>query len=271
MYGYIYKTTNLITGKIYVGQKRASTFDTNYYGSGVRITNLLNKFGKEDFEIELLEECQSEQELNEREIYWIKTLNATDRNVGYNLMDGGYKVRGTHHSLETKKKISKSKTGKHPNRDYTNISQDTKNKISNTLKKYYETHDNPRKGVHLSDETKQKLRKANLGKKYSEETCAKHRGKPAWNRGVSPSEETKEKLRQANLGKRYSEETKEKHRQLWLGENNPNYGGLKEETKEKIRQAIKGRIWITKGDVHKQIISEELEFYISKGFHRGRK
>jgi hypothetical protein len=37
----------------------------------------------------------------------------------------------------------------------------------------------------------------------------------------NPSEETKEKLRQANLGKKYSEETKAKHRKRWTGVNNP--------------------------------------------------
>ena len=201
MYGYIYKTTNLFNGKIYIGQHKATTFDENYYGSGIRFVNVFSKYGKNNFICELLEECYSEKELNEREQYWIKYFNSTDRNIGYNLMSGGYKVRGIKHSEETKTKISISKTGQHPNRDYTNISEETKQKISSTLKKYYETHDNPRKGVHLSDETKEKLRQANLGKKYSETTKEKHRGKTAWNKGIPMTEEVKQHLRKVNTGK----------------------------------------------------------------------
>ncbi len=45
----------------------------------------------------------------------------------------------------------------------------------------------------------------------------------AWNKGISPSKETREKIRSANLGKKYSFETKLKHRNRWLGEKNPNY------------------------------------------------
>lgn len=271
MYGYIYKTTNLFNGKIYIGQHRSKKFDSDYYGSGIRFQNVFNKYGKDSFKCELLERCYSEEELNEKEKYWIAYFNSTNRDIGYNLMDGGYKVRGATHSEETKQKISKSKTGKHPNRDYTNMSIKTKQKISNTLKEHFKTHDNPRKGVHLSEETKQKLRQANLGKKYSEEVRAKHRGRPAWNRGISPSTETREKLRKANLGKHLSNETKEILRQNWLGENNPNYGGLKAETKEKIRQSFLNRKWVTNGNIHKQVKPDELDTYLNLGFHLGRK
>ena len=201
MYGYVYKTTNLINGKIYIGQHHSEIFDENYYGSGVRFTNVFNKYGKDNFICELLEECSSEDELNEREQYWIEHFNATDRNIGYNLMSGGYKVRGIKHSEETKQKISISKTGQHPNRNYTKISDETKLKISSTLKEYFKTHDNPRRGVHLSDVTKEKLRKANLGKKYSETTKAKHRNRPAWNKGVPMAEDAKQHLREINTGK----------------------------------------------------------------------
>lgn len=120
----------------------------------------------------MIEECDSEEYLNEREIYWIAFYNSTDYSIGYNLMLGGYKTRGAKHSERTKQKISQLKKGCHPNRDYT-VSEDTKKKISNTLKEYYKSHKNPRYGVTLSAETKEKLRQANLGKKQSEETIAK--------------------------------------------------------------------------------------------------
>lgn len=41
MYGYVYKTTNKLNNKIYIGQHNHSTFDKKYYGSGSRIKKLL--------------------------------------------------------------------------------------------------------------------------------------------------------------------------------------------------------------------------------------
>ena len=201
MYGYIYKTTNLFNGKIYVGQHRAKKFNPNYYGSGVRFSNVFEKYGKDSFTCEVLEWCETEDELNEKEIYWISKLNSTDKSIGYNLMSGGYKIRGIEHSEETKEKISKAKTGITPNRDSWIPTEETKQKISNTLKEFYKTHDNPRKGVHLSDETKEKLRQVNLGKTYSEEVKDKHRNRPAWNKGIPMTEEAKQHLREVNTGK----------------------------------------------------------------------
>jgi len=43
MYGYIYKTTNLINNWIYIGQKKKIKFDHNYYGSGIHLKNAINK------------------------------------------------------------------------------------------------------------------------------------------------------------------------------------------------------------------------------------
>ena len=54
MIGYIYKTTNLINKKIYIGQHTADKFDTNYLGSGLLITKAINEYGKANFKVELL-------------------------------------------------------------------------------------------------------------------------------------------------------------------------------------------------------------------------
>lgn len=248
MYGYIYKTTNLFNGKIYVGQKRAKQFDSHYYGSGVRITNLIKKYGIKNFTCELIEECASENELNTRECYWIKTLNATDRNIGYNLSSGGYKTRGMRHADSTKEQIRQK------------------------IKEYYKTHDNAKKGTHLSEETKMKLRQANIGKTYSEEVKQKHRGKPAWNKGIPMTEEAKKHLSEVNKGKKQnlSNEVRERKRARMLGKNNRNYGGLSDEVKQKIRESAKGKIWVTNGKERHLIKKDEFEVYSLNGFVRGR-
>lgn len=89
MYGYIYKTTDLETNKIYIGQHKSDKFDTKYYGSGIVIRNLIKKYGLNRFKCELIEECISENHLNEREIYWINKFNSLDPEVGYNIASGG--------------------------------------------------------------------------------------------------------------------------------------------------------------------------------------
>lgn len=83
----IYKTTNLINGKIYVGKDKRNL--DSYLGSGLILKYAIEKYGRENFKKEILEKCDSNDLLCEREIYWIKELNATDKNVGYNIALGG--------------------------------------------------------------------------------------------------------------------------------------------------------------------------------------
>jgi group I intron endonuclease len=82
----IYKVTNLINSKIYVGKSIID--DPDYYGSGLKISNAIQKYGKENFNKEILEECP-DTNLNDREIHWISKLNACDDNIGYNISIGG--------------------------------------------------------------------------------------------------------------------------------------------------------------------------------------
>ena len=92
MYGYIYKTTNLLNGKIYIGQHKKKTFDKNYYGSGTWFSKVLRKYGKENFCCELIEYCESADELNQKEIKWIEFFQSRNPDIGYNLARGGEQV-----------------------------------------------------------------------------------------------------------------------------------------------------------------------------------
>lgn len=83
----IYKTINKINNKIYVGQD--SNNNPNYLGSGEILKKAIKKNGKENFEKIILEKCASKDELNEREIFWIKELDAMNPKIGYNLTNGG--------------------------------------------------------------------------------------------------------------------------------------------------------------------------------------
>ena len=72
----IYKTINKINGKVYIGQDTKDRPD--YFGSGILIIRALAKYGKDSFDKEILEECCSREDLDDREIYWIKKFNSTD-------------------------------------------------------------------------------------------------------------------------------------------------------------------------------------------------
>lgn len=83
----IYKTTNLINGKIYVGKDTLNR--TDYLGSGIYLKNAIDKYGIENFTKETIEICQSKDELCGRELFWIKELKSQDKSIGYNISNGG--------------------------------------------------------------------------------------------------------------------------------------------------------------------------------------
>lgn len=124
MYGYIYKTTNLLNNLIYIGQKHADHFIPTYLGSGKLIKRAVKKDGAANFKVELLEEINSAELMDAREIYWIYFYHATDHSIGYNISEGGNVNRtmvGANnpfyhkkHSLETIDKIKKANIGKTP-------------------------------------------------------------------------------------------------------------------------------------------------------------
>jgi group I intron endonuclease len=87
----IYLITNLINGRKYVGMD--SNNNPKYLGSGTLILQALKKYGRENFKKEILEYCNSIQEMEEKETYWICKLNALKDPLFYNLEDN--RKRGT--------------------------------------------------------------------------------------------------------------------------------------------------------------------------------
>ena len=94
-YGVIYKITNKINGKIYIGQTKNS-FKTRYkynfekYTTNYLIKKDLKKYGIENFEInEEFDFANSKEELNEKEIFWINYYGGYYSDKTYNLTEGG--------------------------------------------------------------------------------------------------------------------------------------------------------------------------------------
>ena len=53
--GYIYKTSNLINNKIYIGKRQKSKFDKYYLGSGKKLKSAIQHYGKENFKCEVIQ------------------------------------------------------------------------------------------------------------------------------------------------------------------------------------------------------------------------
>jgi len=142
--GVIYKVTNKVNGKIYVGKD--SCFKDGYLGSGKAILRAIAKYGRDNFVREEIDKGFRGQELNNKEKFWIRILKSQNPDVGYNIADGG----GCGFLTEVhKKRIGDSNRGK---------------KRSDELRKYFSES---RIGTHRTPETKEKIRQANIGKKLS--------------------------------------------------------------------------------------------------------
>lgn len=113
MYGYIYMTTNLINGKSYIGQHKyeGESLDPYYFGSGIIISEALKKYGKSNFEVKILEWCETKDELSNAEMSWIEKYDAANNDSFYNIDTG----RGNTHeyscSEETSAKLRLAQLG----------------------------------------------------------------------------------------------------------------------------------------------------------------
>lgn len=111
---FIYKVTNTINGKVYIGQtilsisKRWSLHKSPNSNCTV-LRKAIQKYGPENFTIEEIDGANSLSELNYLETHYICKFNSLDRNVGYNLKSGGDNSK---HSQSTKEKISKAMKGR---------------------------------------------------------------------------------------------------------------------------------------------------------------
>jgi len=109
----VYKITNKINGKVYIGQTiKTLTFRWNCHkkaGSGCRhIKRAIDKYGENNFEVTVLVRASSREELDSREKFCIRIFNTMAPN-GYNLTAGGNSAKLT---AETRALIGLAHKGK---------------------------------------------------------------------------------------------------------------------------------------------------------------
>jgi group I intron endonuclease len=201
--GYIYKITNNITNKCYIGETKQNNIEVRWNQHKNTIKNgigcpilkyAVKKYGIENFKFEILLICFDEDRYK-YEIEYIKKYNSKVPN-GYNVLDGGPggSFEGKKHSEETKKRMSENMKG----------------------------INNPNYGKKYSEEKLQKMSEVmkgvNLGKKMTVETLEKRKLK------LINNPEIKEKI--SNSLKEYYK-------------NNDSYNDSSDRIKEKISNSLK--------------------------------
>jgi len=206
MYYIVYKTTNLINGKEYIGIHQTDNVEDGYLGSGLAMKRAIKKHGRENFKREVLDFCSSYDELLSKEKLLVNETWVNNKN-NYNLKTGGQSVGML--SEKSKDKISntlkhKYRTGELLRRKTAPyiITDEQKNKISDTLKERYKHTEHNRKNKEpwnkgcvdvqipwntglatgpISEEQKQRISKT-LKDRYQEQEHHR-KGKPSWNKG----------------------------------------------------------------------------------------
>jgi group I intron endonuclease len=183
VYGYIYKTTNLINNRSYIGQKKSDSFCPTYYGSGILLETALQKYGKDNFQIEILYWAKSKEELDLFEIEYIKKYSQIEKL--YNITEGGTGGDTTTNHPNRNEIVKKRADGvKQWHESLTDDQRLLRNKKIQSAKK---GKSNGHKGFKQSPETIEKIRKSNIEfdrgndpnwKKAHADAMAKRAGKP---------------------------------------------------------------------------------------------
>ena len=211
---YIYKITNNLNNKIYIGLKTSSVEEsTDYYGSGKLIKRAIDKYGIDNFTKTILERDITDYDyLCERERHYIDIYDSL--NNGYNMTAGGEGLLNP--SDELRKRLSESAKARGWNKN-TIEAMAKRNRGRKLSKEHIEATRQGRiksGGWSPSEKTRRKISETLKGKPLSEE----HKRKISEaNKGRTCSEEHKRKVGAANaialLGNVVSEETKQKIRE----------------------------------------------------------
>lgn len=210
MYGYIYKRENMINHKIYIGKHKYSLpqLDESYKGSGKLLLRAIKKYGEDNFSYELIDTACSLEYLNELEKHYIKVFDCVFPK-GYNISNGG-DGGDTLTNLPEEEKLARIEKSKKNRRKTILIHKGAAQKFveREELKKYL--NEGYEIGTTLETREKHRQRKLKFLEEHPEKRINKgtfKKGHTPWNFGIPMREESRQKLRESNLGKKQSPET----------------------------------------------------------------
>ena len=135
VYGIIYKVTNKLNGKVYIGQttKSISIRRSEHYSCSrdYHFHKAIRKYNKSDFIWEEIDTAKTKEELDNKEIYYISLYNTYKE--GYNMTFGGSTRKGYRCSEDTKELIRHTKIG-NTNMLGKRHTKESKNKMSEAVK-----------------------------------------------------------------------------------------------------------------------------------------
>jgi group I intron endonuclease len=182
---WLYKITNLVNNKVYIGQTvspKQRWPEHKYHARHGKVHPLYNsmrKNGISNFIFETISSYPTQLDIDSAEIQLIAQFKSSDRKFGYNIEPGG-----DGHCI---------------------MAEETKGKISKTRKALYaQGMPHPMKGKKHSTESIAQMSIAKAGKPSTRK--GKHTNKPAWNKGL-PKEQS------PRFGKKHSPETIDRMRQ----------------------------------------------------------
>ena len=173
----VYCIKNTINNKEYIGlttrtlehRWKQHIYESNKKDSwewNTPLGNAIKKYGKDSFQVFVLEECSSETELKQKEIQLIKERKSLSTENGYNLTLGGDGRLGYKLSEETKRKIGEGNIGKV-------MSNEAKEKMSVAAKKRSVGKLSPMDGKKHTDDALKKISESSKGRIFSEESRIK--------------------------------------------------------------------------------------------------
>lgn len=255
--GMIYIIFNSINKKVYIGQTVKTLqerFKSHKYASQYercshyKLYRAFSKYGIKNFSIALLEEVSCE--ISEREKFWIKFYNSF--NNGYNSTIGGESMLGFKHSNNTKRKISEKLLGRI-------VTEETKNKLSKSLKEGYSdgTIIPSMLGKSHSNKTKIKMRNSHkgelnpmFGRLHFDQAIEKMNGRISPRKGIKLSEEVKNKISISHSGKKLTEEHK---KNISISNKGKQIGSKNSQSKLKEKDVIEIKKMLKNGKSNREI------------------
>lgn len=266
--GYIYKITNVINEKVYIGQTSKTIqerFAAHISKAKQKVNRYLydamNHYGYENFIIEEIEECSNDK-LDEREIYWINFYQSTLKEKGYNMTiggGGGDTWTNNPHKEETLQKIRETKI------------------VNGTWGKAIpKGTPNPRKGIPFKEVNKDEFLQDIQNGMYVEELIEKYgvsrrtiitRCQQLYGKTLSELR-TEQFVTKPRVNKGFSQARSE----ALKGDKNPRYKNLdKDKLKEMIETNVKAEEICKYFNISKPTLYKKVKEYFNKSLKEMRK